>query len=133
MPKVDNPLFGEDATGSVAKMINFTNQWGWAIVRGHRRPGDRETPARLDQRAAFRAHLDEWRSLSDQDKTQWRSLTPEGLTVINFYLKSVFDGLTLADFPAPYSGATTDLESLWQLNAWPGRAWPDRAFPIPFH
>ena len=86
MAKVDYPLFGTEASGSIHHLVNFSNQWEWAIVRGHISKKDSPSPAQLAHRALYRTALSTWVALSSYEKNEHTSQAPEGWSGLNYFI-----------------------------------------------
>lgn len=99
MSKVDSPLYGTEATGSIASLITFSNQWGWPIARGYLTPHDIPTPLRIYQRGRFYDAVSAWNALDAAQKALWNARKYGTLTAYNLFIAAWLTGLTLADFP----------------------------------
>jgi hypothetical protein len=94
MSKVDQPLFGSDASGSIAKTVTFSNQYGWAIARAFLTRTDTPTPLQIYQRGRFYEALLKWKTLTEAQKAKYTQAAPEGWTGFNLYIHLHF-------FPSP--------------------------------
>ncbi len=99
MSKVDGPLYGTEATGSIARQITFSNQWGWAITRGYSAPHDRPTPLRTYQRGRFWNAVSAWNALDTDQKALWTARKYGTLTGYNLFIHAWLTGWTAEDFP----------------------------------
>ncbi len=99
MSKVDSPLYGTDASGSIAGTIAFSNQWGWTIARGHAQPADVKTPLRLYQRGRFLQASQLWQSLAPFEQAAWRARTSGMLTGYNLFIQAYFFGIPVEELP----------------------------------
>jgi hypothetical protein len=132
MPKVDQPLFGESASGSIKKTLTFSNQWGWAIARSHRSGTYETTPDRDSQLNKFRAALQAWRGLADPERDNWRSVTVRPMSVINLFIYAWFRGMTWQDFITQPTYGTLAPTSAFPNGSIPVGAFPYLAFQLPF-
>lgn len=100
MPILDNPLFGDEASGTVNTGIIYSNQWGWPIARAPRAPVFQRTPAQDETRSSFALAIAAWKILAEADKQAWRIRAPAPLTGFNLFLKAYLTGQTIVNFPA---------------------------------
>lgn len=92
MPKIHQPLYGTEATGSIASAITFANQWGWAIARGYRFNQDRPTPLKTYHRGHFTAALLAWNQLTTAQKQEWQTKASPPLTALNAFVRAFILG-----------------------------------------
>jgi hypothetical protein len=68
------PLFGLDASGTLAKSIVFSKWKGRNYVRRHAVPSNPNTPLQQSMRAAFKFLTQHWKSLSAAEKLVWETI-----------------------------------------------------------
>ena len=99
MAKVEGPLYGEEATGSIHRLVNFTSQWGWHVVRKHLERKDRITVKRQRQRERFFAAKSAWNMLSNEEKMSWNARAPGTMNGYNAFIQAYMYGKTVEDYP----------------------------------
>jgi hypothetical protein len=71
MAKITNPLFSQDARGSVAKLINYQNQIGTNIARLHLATNLVPTTAQKLQREAYASQSEKWLTLPINERQRY--------------------------------------------------------------
>jgi aminoglycoside phosphotransferase family enzyme len=88
MAKIKNALFSLEASGSVAKLVNYQKQIGTQIARLHRATNKKPTIAQATQREAYRLQYTKWLSLTINEKQKYVTRAQnERITGLNLYLK----------------------------------------------
>lgn len=75
MVKITGPLHSDDASGSVGPCLTFSKRRSGSQVRFQKKQKDVITSGRTTQRAKFSLGLDLWRSLPDNEKEYWQTLS----------------------------------------------------------
>ena len=136
MAKLDRPLYGEYATGTLGRALAFRHTENPpddpgqpAVYLGTvaKIPVNScgPSPSQIAHRSSFAAAVQAWHSLTAGARAQWRALKPPQLTGWNFFLR-LFLSPDLADFgycvfgaawfplgPTPYQPAAVDYDSLF--------------------
>lgn len=85
--KLDRPLFGEEATGTLARVLAFrrTANWGQAA----RLPGSKcpPSPGQAFQRRRYAAAIAAWHALSDSLREFYMLYKPANLSGFNFFIR----------------------------------------------
>lgn len=100
MAKLDRPLYGDSATGTLARALAFRRTENppdepgqvpiyWGTVA--KLPGSscRPSPAQALQRGIYAAAVAAWRALSDEARNSYTLNKPSNLTGFNFFLRTV--------------------------------------------
>jgi hypothetical protein len=83
------PLFGLDASGSLAKSIVFSKWKGRTYVRRHAVPANPQSPLQVSMRAMFSFLTKYFKSLSAGDLAAWQLLATESqTTALNQFVKA---------------------------------------------
>lgn len=90
MSKVDGPLWSDEATGSFASLITFSNQWGWAIVRGPLLRIKPPSSLQLSIRARLKTLILTWYQMSLYDKQLYKDKAPAGWTGFDLFIHENF-------------------------------------------
>jgi len=78
------PLFGLDASGSLAKSIVFSKWRGRTYVRKHSIPANPKSGLQLGMRSVLKWITQDYKNLSVADKADWLILaTPDNITELN--------------------------------------------------
>lgn len=103
MPLLSQPLYGSQASGSIDKMLTYTNQWGWAVLRSFRTTPTTKTAAQQARRDLFSAAVAAWRLVPPPTKLLWAASATPPWTGYNLFIYATLTGKTLADFPPTHS------------------------------
>lgn len=98
MAKLDRPLFGDWATGTLARVLSFRH-----VANPEEPPGDPviylgevaalprshcpPAPAQIAQRLLYASAVAAWRALSDEERAAWNTAKPTNLCGFNFFIK----------------------------------------------
>jgi len=83
-----DPLFSDEARGTVAQVITFKRPYLFhPICSQPSFPSITWTPAKIAQASSWKSLCDQWRSLSDTAQQQWRDLAPGVLTGFNYFMQ----------------------------------------------
>lgn len=91
MPKIDGPLFSDEATGTLAGRVTFSNQWGWAIARSTPQTRKDISTKQRAVRQRVKTLSTTWRTLSPYEKADYASRAPEGWTGFDLFINENFD------------------------------------------
>lgn len=81
------PLFGLDASGSLAKSIVFSKWKGRTYVRRHSVPSNPQSPLQVSMRAAFKFLTQSYAGLTAGEKAAWEAIAAEKQTTgLNEYV-----------------------------------------------
>lgn len=94
MAILNEPLFGDEARGQIAKCAIFRRAEVHPQFGGSFYHKQNWTPAHIAQADAWRSLCLQWRSLSDTERQNWADAAPGVLTGFNYFmqLKGVFPG-----------------------------------------
>lgn len=87
MPKLDQPLFGDEARGTIARAIIYKAGPHWPSLQGHAWHGQNWTTEKRQWAATWKTLCDHWRALTDDQRQQWKDLAPGVLTGFNYFMK----------------------------------------------
>ena len=115
MARLDQPLFGSEATGPLARVLFFRRTDPTPSVA--RAPGlpFRSSASQLFQRAAFSAARSLWLELSPASRATYAAAHPPGMTGYNFFLfLTMVPGRSFFGFAVLGDDAYFDWSSQWQ-------------------
>ncbi|TSA45879.1 hypothetical protein D4R52_01630 [bacterium] len=98
MAKLDRPLYGDYATGTLGRALCFRRTENppdapgdtavyWGTVAKIPVNSCRPSPAQVVQRENYAAAVAAWRALSDEDRATWNTSKPANLSGFNFFLR----------------------------------------------
>lgn len=82
-----NPLFSDEARGTVAQCITFKRGVFHPIARFCSYTPTRWTSSRIASSELFLSLCSSWRALSPYEKQSWSSIAPGVLTGFNYFIK----------------------------------------------
>jgi hypothetical protein len=87
MALLDRPLYGSEATGTLARVLAFRRTVNWPTVA--KLPGSScaASPAQAVQLGLYADAVAAWRALSDAARYYYNANKPDNLTGFNFFLK----------------------------------------------
>jgi len=97
MALLDRPLYGEEATGTLARVLAYRRTKNWGTVA--KLPGSScpPSPEQTSQRNNYTAAITAWHALGPTIQNQYKSNSPRNLSGYNFFLR-LFLSPTLAYF-----------------------------------
>ncbi len=88
MASTKAPLFGLDASGSLAKSIVFSKWRGRTYVRRHAIPANPKSALQVGMRAVFKFITQDFKNLTQSQKDAWDALAaPDNITQLNAQVK----------------------------------------------
>lgn len=92
MATVKAPLFGLDASGTIAKAIVFSKWKGRQYVRRHAIPANPQSVLQTGVRAVFKFVTQDYTNLSAGDKAKWDALgEADNITPLNAQIRDAID------------------------------------------
>jgi len=86
VPKVDRPLFSDEATGELGGVLAFKRGPVYGRIEKKRVASKSNSPGQAAARAAYQAAKNTWLGLSDGEQLTWREGAPAGWTGFNYFL-----------------------------------------------
>ena len=98
MAKLDRPLYGEYATGTLARALAFRNTFNppdppgqpvvtWGAVSKIPIMSCRPSLSQIAQRLLYTSAVAGWNALSDDERSYWNTTKPSNLTGFNFWIQ----------------------------------------------
>lgn len=115
MARLDQPLFGSEATGPLARVLFFRRSSPTpSLARAPALPF-RSSSLQRFQRAAFSAARAAWLDLPTARRVEFAASHPPGMTGYNFFLfLSMVPGRSFFGFAVPGDSSFFDWSSQWQ-------------------
>ena len=87
MANLDRPLYGSEATGTLARALSFRRTLNWGTVAKIPFMSCRPSPAQVVQRARYADAVAAWLALSAGERLTWNTNKPDNLTGFNFFIR----------------------------------------------
>ena len=87
MAKLDRPLYGSEATGTLARVLSFRRTQNWNTVAKIPYMSCRPSADQTIQRNRYSAAVSAWHALSDEDRATWNTNKPATLSGFNFFIQ----------------------------------------------
>lgn len=115
MARLDQPLFGSEATGPLARVLFFRRSDPTPSVARAPALPFRSSASQLFQRAAFSAARSLWLELSPASRATYAAAHPPGMTGYNFFLfLTMVPGRSFFGFATPGDNSFYSWDSQWQ-------------------
>lgn len=116
------PLFGLDASGSLAKSIVFSKWKGRTYVRRHAVPSNPNTGNQFGIRTYFKWLTQQWASLSAGDQSYWDAIAADKQTTglnefVSFNMKRAPLNLSPLQNPTATPGTQPSTPATWTATA----------------